>query len=166
MKDSLCPCQSGKEYSACCEPILTGKKPAPTAEALMRSRYSAFVTGHIDYLEKSLHPDHREGYDHASTKKWAAESEWLGLQIIQTREGGEKDQKGEVEFAATFRQKGEKKPLVHHEIGCFSRKEGHWYYVDGKSGKEEPIRNEGPKIGRNDNCPCGSGKKYKKCCQK
>lgn len=164
MKNSLCPCQSGEKYSACCEPILTGKKPAATAEALMRSRYSAFVTGHIDYLEESLHPDHRAEYDSATTKKWASESEWLGLQILQTRKGGEEDQEGEIEFAASFRQKGGK-ALVHHEIGTFSRHNGRWYYVDGKAARDEPIRNEGPKIGRNDLCPCGSGKKYKKCCQ-
>ena len=159
---SQCPCQSGKEYDACCGPIIRGDRAAPTAEALMRSRYSAFAKDEIDYLEKSLHPDQRADYDPASTRHWAEHSEWLKLEIVEVSGGGENDDEGTVEFIATYRQKGN--TLAHHEIGRFNRIKGVWYYTDGKIVTPGTVRHEAPKVGRNDPCPCGSGKKYKKCC--
>lgn len=159
---SPCPCQSGKEYDACCGPIIRGERAAPTAEALMRSRYSAFAKDEIDYLEQSLHPDQRTDYDPASTRHWAEHSEWLKLEIVDVSDGGENDDEGTVEFIATYRQKGN--TLAHHEIGRFNRIKGVWYYTDGKIVTPGTVRHEAPKVGRNDPCPCGSGKKYKKCC--
>jgi len=157
-----CPCQSGKEYDACCGPIIRGDQAAPTAETLMRSRYSAFAKGEIDYLKQSLHPKQRTDYDPDSTRRWAEHSEWLGLEIVDTHDGGENDEEGTVEFIAKYRQKGG--TLAHHEIGEFKRSNGIWYYHDGKTVTPGTVRHEGPKVGRNDPCPCGSGKKYKKCC--
>ena len=75
---SLCPCQSGKDYDACCGAIIGGTQTAPTAEALMRSRYSAFVKGAVDYLKDSLHPDHRTDFDPMATKDLADNSTWQG----------------------------------------------------------------------------------------
>ena len=77
-----CPCGSGSDYAACCEPIITGKKTAETAEQLMRARYSAHEKVAVDFIFETTHPDHREGYDHKGTKKWAEESEWHGLEIV------------------------------------------------------------------------------------
>ena len=159
---SQCPCQSGKEYDACCGPIIGGSQTAPTAEALMRSRYSAFAKGEADYLRKSLHPDHRADHDPAATQQWIDNSEWLNLEIVNTSGGGKDDEEGTVEFIATYRQKGNTNAL--REVGQFTRRNGIWYYTDGKIVTPGTVRNEGPKIGRNDPCPCGSGKKYKKCC--
>ena len=157
-----CPCLSGKEYEACCGPLISGKQPAATAEALMRSRYSAFAKGETDYIGRTLHPDHREEYDPLATKRWADSSEWIKLEVVDTKDGGENDDEGAVEFIATYRQNG----AIHnyHELGLFSRLKDVWYYVDGKVITPGTVRNTGPKIGRNDPCPCGSGKKYKKCC--
>jgi SEC-C motif-containing protein len=159
---STCPCDSGKDYDACCGPLISGSRPAPTAEALMRSRYSAFATGATDYITHTLHPDNRDEYDPAATKRWADSSEWLGLKVLNTSGGGTDDTEGSVEFTATFRQKGV--VHTHHEVGLFSRLKGVWYYVDGKIITPGTKRNPAPKVGRNDPCPCGSGKKYKKCC--
>ena len=157
-----CPCHSGKEYDACCGPLISGKQPAATAEALMRSRYSAFAKGETDYISTTLHPDHREDYDPDATRRWAANSEWIKLEVVDTHDGGENDKEGTVEFIATYRQNGT--ILNYHELGYFSRVKNVWYYVDGKVITPGTVRNTGPKIGRNDPCPCGSGKKYKKCC--
>ena len=159
---SLCPCESGKEYAACCGPIISGAQPAATAEAVMRSRYSAFVKKQVEYLKESLHPDFRGDYDPTATRHWAENSEWVKLQVVGTAAGGASDDEGTVEFIATFRQKGA--TIAHHELASFSRHDGRWYYTDGKIVAPATVRNEGPKIGRNDPCPCGSGKKYKKCC--
>ncbi|MEA5113494.1 MAG: YchJ family protein [Geobacteraceae bacterium] len=157
-----CPCGSGKSYSDCCAPVISGARPAETAEQLMRARYSAYVGVHTDFIFKSTHPDHRKGYDHEGTKEWAENSEWLGLEIVDTRQGGIDDDTGEVEFIASFREKGLSRS--HHECAQFKRDKGHWFFTDGKLVKPKPV--SVAKIGRNDPCTCGSGLKYKKCCGK
>lgn len=155
----MCPCASGKKFADCCGPYLSGAALPPTAEALMRSRYSAFATGTVDYLEETLLPGTRDDFDRQAAADWAASSEWTGLQVRQTEKGGTSDDEGYVEFVALFRQEGVDK--VHHETGHFQRQDGRWYYVDGAMGTR-PRTVE--KVGRNEPCPCGSGKKYKKCC--
>lgn len=155
-----CPCGSGTDYADCCEPIITGKKPAETAEQLMRARYSAHVKVDVDFIYDTTHPDHREGYDHKGTKSWAEKSEWHGLEIISTTDGGPKDETGEVEFIARFRDKDGVRS--HHERGQFERKRKKWLFTEGEMVKSKPL--SVTKIGRNDPCSCGSGKKYKKCC--
>ncbi len=153
-----CPCGSGKEYEACCGPLHAGK-PAESAVALMRSRYSAYGKDEIDYLTESLHPDHREDHDPAATKRWADNSDWIKLEIVAVDEQGDE---GKVEFIATYREKG----LIqsHHEVGEFRCLDGRWYYVDGKLVPPATQQHATPKPGRNTPCICGSGKKYKKCC--
>jgi len=157
-----CPCGSGAAYSDCCEPVISGARPAETAEQLMRARYTAYAGAQMDFIFESTHPDHRQGYDHAGTKEWAEKSEWLGLEIVGTREGGRDDNAGEVEFIASFREKGVSRR--HHEYAHFTRTKGRWYFTDGAMVKPRPII--ASKIGRNDPCTCGSGLKYKKCCGK
>jgi len=157
---SNCPCGSGENYAACCEPIITGKQPAETAEQLMRARYSAHVKVDVDFLYATTHPDYRENYDHKGTKSWAEKSEWQGLEILGTTAGGSTDDEGEVEFMARFRDtEGVRN---HHERGQFKRMKNKWLFTEGEMIKSQPI--SVTKIGRNDPCPCGSGKKYKKCC--
>lgn len=154
-----CPCRSGLEFGQCCEPYLTGAKLPPTPEALMRSRYSAFATGNIPYLEETLLPGTRDDFDAKGAADWAAASEWTGLEIRHTEGGGAGESEGIVEFVAHYRQAGDER--VHHETSTFKHQDGRWWYVDGIMGVR-PRRAE--KIGRNDPCSCGSGKKYKKCC--
>lgn len=155
-----CYCGNNVAYSDCCEPIITGVKPADTAELLMRARYSAYVGAKMDFIFETTHPDHRQGYDHAGTKEWAESSEWLGLEIIDTIKGGVDDLTGQVEFIARFKEKGE--PHEHHENAQFLRDNGSWFFTEGNMVKAKPLAVT--KVGRNDPCICGSGVKYKKCC--
>ena len=159
---SECFCGSGVDFSECCGPILAGERPAETAEALMRARYSAFSTLQADFLHESLHPDHRADHDVKATRRWAENSDWLGLEILQTTGGGKDVDEGTVEFTATYKERGLVRP--HHEISHFSRVDGVWYFVDGQLVTPKTEKRVQPKVGRNDPCPCGSGKKYKKCC--
>ena len=155
-----CPCCSGKNYSVCCEPILQ-QGNAPTALALMRSRYSAYCLHQIDYLIETTHPSKRRDHNFASTAQWAKENKWQKLEIVSVEHGKIKDQRGIVEFKAYF-QDTKGKTHIHHERSTFWKEDGKWFYVSG-------IINPKPtaivkKVSRNDPCPCGSGKKYKKCC--
>ena len=157
-----CPCDSGKEYKDCCEPLLTGASLAQTAEALMRSRYTAFSKGEVDYILQSLHPDKREQHEEKTIRNWALKSEWIGLEIIEIDKGASGDDEGKVEFIAKYRQKGRRES--HHEIAEFKKEDDAWYFYDGKAVIADQFVRPEPKVGRNEPCPCGSGKKYKKCC--
>ncbi|WP_428624997.1 YchJ family protein [Sedimenticola sp.] len=159
---SLCLCGSSKPAADCCNPVINGERHAVTAEELMRARYTAFATGAIDFLSSSLHPDHRDDHDVAATRRWAENSEWLGLQIVKCERGDAQDVEGVVEFIATFKEKGVVRR--HHERSRFSKVDNEWFFVDGELVLPETKINQSPKVGRNDPCPCGSGKKYKKCC--
>ena len=157
-----CPCCSEKPYAECCAPYISGTVPAPTAEALMRSRYTAYATGDVDYIKKTMGPAIKaKEFDRESVEKWANESEWLGLSIVTTAKGSENDTEGTVEFIAQYSDG--KNEQIHHESAEFRKIDGAWYFIDGRM-MNEPYRREEPKVGRNDACPCGSGKKFKKCC--
>ena len=158
---SKCPCGSGKTFARCCEPYLTGNAQAPTAEAQMRARYTAYTTANMAFIESTHSPKTRDSLELESSRKWAEESEWLGLEIVSTDKGGTPDTEGTVEFIARYIQDGHEEK--HHEISSFVKDGGRWYFMDGGSPRQTVVREE-PKIGRNDPCPCGSGKKYKKCC--
>jgi len=158
---SNCPCGSGLAFDACCGPIIAGA-PAATAEALMRSRYSAFVQRAYTHLANSLSAEQRKDFSAEDTKRWAENSEWIGLTIHRTELGGPADTNGLVEFTAQFKTEGQKHE--HHEVALFEREDGRWVYAGTADGRGKTVQRETPKIGRNDPCPCGSGKKYKKCC--
>ncbi len=159
---SLCPCGSGKAYADCCEPLISGEQTAQSAEALMRSRYSAYVNRDIDYVYDTLHPKKRHGFNRKESEQWARRSEWVSLEILRTEDGMPQDRSGVVEFIARYRQKD--KPVQHHEVAEFVKEDDRWYFWDGTTPKIEQSVRKGPKLGRNDPCVCGSGKKYKKCC--
>ncbi|HET7838576.1 MAG TPA: YchJ family protein [Rectinemataceae bacterium] len=156
-----CPCGSGREYESCCGPYVSKRALAPTAEALMRSRYSAYARHQIDFIVDTCVRDEEHGIDLEATKRWSEKSEWLGLKIIRTEKGGPGDDKGLVEFSATYVLDGLREE--HHEVSSFVKREGAWLYEEGEMITETVVR-AAPKVGRNDPCPCGSGKKYKKCC--
>jgi len=157
-----CPCGSGKTYEDCCRPFIQGERPAPTAEELMRSRYTAHTQGEINYIVNTTAAEQREKINRKQLENWTKSSQWLGLQIVQTEAGGPEDETGTVEFTAIYREKG--KRIEHREIADFKKDEGKWYFVDGHAPKPEQVIRQGDKVGRNDPCPCGSGKKHKKCC--
>ncbi|MCK5073457.1 MAG: YchJ family protein [Bacteriovoracaceae bacterium] len=156
-----CPCNTGKKYEECCLPYHQGDKNPLTAEETMRARYSAFAKGELDYIEKTHDPDDSENFDVDNIREWALGSKWHGLEIVQTEKGLEGDDEGIVEFKAHYESKGIKN--THHEVSEFQRKDGQWYFIDGQVITNQIVRSA-PKVGRNDPCPCGSGKKNKKCC--
>ena len=155
-----CPCGSGRRDDTCCAPIIEGRAAATTAETLMRSRYTAFATGAIDYLLQSHDPETRFSVDRESIARWSRQSTWLSLEILATERGGESDQDGVVEFRARYLE-GEE-PRVHSERSTFRRVDGHWTYVNGEAIPDAPVARTA-KVGRNEPCPCGSGRKFKKC---
>jgi len=159
-----CHCGKGESFDSCCGPLLKGEKKATTAEQLMRSRYSAFVEGNIDYIMDTHDPDTVGQIDREGTEQWATASEWTGLEILDTEKGLEEDSFGRVDFCASYELKGT--TIDHRESATFRKHGGTWYFVDGEQISGPPVKREGPKLGRNDPCSCGSGKKYKKCCGK
>ncbi len=159
---SLCPCGSEKEFEACCQPLIEGTKDAQTAEELMRARYTAHATRSYNYLDTSTHPEFRDDVDVKDIEKWSSSLDWDGLEILATSKGGADDDDGTVSFCARYTVNNIPQDLT--EDAFFRKEDGKWYYVEGVIHGSEPIRRESPKIGRNDPCTCGSGKKYKKCC--
>jgi SEC-C motif-containing protein len=130
----------------------------------MRSRYSAYATANVDYIVETHDPEHVKDVDRASTEIWAKQSTWLGLEITHTERGEKDDDVGVVEFVARYKIKGA--TINHRERAEFRKHNGRWVFVDGQEIKGPPIVHDAPRPGRNDLCPCGSGKKYKKCCAK
>lgn len=123
MPDVLCPCGSGRAYAACCERWHAGT-PAPDAESLMRSRYSAFVLHNQPYLLTSWHPDTRP-----SGVTFEPNFKWLGLKVVAARQIDESH--AEVEFIARFRVGGGSAARLH-ELSRFVREDGRWLYLDGQ----------------------------------
>lgn len=154
---SLCPCGSSRDYDECCGPIIGGT-PAPTAEALMRSRYSAFVTRQLDHVLRTQSAEISAEFNREEIEQMAEECEWQGLEVRSASESGDC---GEVEFVIRFRS-GQQN-LTQVERSAFRRKNGQWLYVGGEI-NPQPAQRHVSKVGRNDPCPCGSGKKAKKCC--
>lgn len=124
----------------------------------MRSRYTAFARGNLDHIVNTYAKESRDIHTPPGVRDMFGSVDWIDLRILDTSLGDESDQIGVVEFAARFRQDG--KVLTHRERSNFRRENGQWVYVDGVT----PDAGAAGKIGRNDPCPCGSGKKYKKCC--
>ena len=158
---SKCPCGSNTSFEKCCQPYLEGKAKAPTAEALLRARYTAFTKVDMDFIQRSHHHSTRQQLDVKGTEQWAKSAEWNGLEILQIEAGAEGDREGQIEFKAHYRIKG--KDCVLHELSQFTFKD-EWQYIDSRLPDVKQYKRETPKIGRNDPCVCGSGKKYKKCC--
>jgi SEC-C motif-containing protein len=116
-----CPCGSGTTYDQCCRRYHQGE-PAPTAEALMRSRYTAFAMGDMVHLDRTWHPDTRPRQIHDDIHR-----RWTRLDVIRTTGGGLLDHEGTVEFDAHFVDRDGEGAL--HEDSTFARVDGSWVYV-------------------------------------
>ena len=158
---SLCICGSGIESDNCCAPIHAGQ-PAPTALALMRARYAAYAMGNIDYVERTCVQELRKEFNRLDAERYSEEAEWLGLNILRVVDGEVEDQTGQVEFRIQYKHKGQK--LTQHELADFRRVDGEWFYSNYEINPKSAPVVHGERAGRNDPCPCGSEKKYKKCC--
>lgn len=122
-----CACGSGLPLARCCGPLITGAGRPATAEALMRSRYTAHTLGETDYLRRTWHPHtrHRHGDSDDAIR-------WLGLKVLRVEQGGAADDRGLVEFVARYKVGGRGHRL--HEISRFRRCDGQWMYLDGEEG--------------------------------
>ena len=127
---SLCPCNSNKPYSLCCGPYHKGKVQAPTAEALMRSRYSAYVTNNAQYVYRSWDKNTRPPL---KVLRVDSSQEFIKLEIINTTAGGSEDETGTVEFIASYILKDSSKDreiYQHHENSYFVKQNNRWFYVN------------------------------------
>jgi len=175
-----CWCGSRRAFSSCCESYLNQMAIAPTAEALMRSRYSAFCTGNVDYLMATHRPSAQlaqqsDADERTQLDRSIKRTQWINLLIIKTQRGQKKDKTGRVEFVAAYQPKSS--PLIDidvdatvrsprdlsplsisqlHENSRFIREQGQWFYTDG-----DMLPDYQPK--RSHPCWCGSGKQYKHC---
>ena len=162
-----CPCgriNEGKAlpYADCCEPFIERVRKPECCEQLMRSRYTAYSLAKVDYLMATWHPSKQSELVRQDLLQSAESTAWLRLEVVRSSQHGEA---GIVEFNAWFTDKGlnegshKNEMNCLHEISRFEKVGDQWFYVDGV------VDSDGQsKIGRNDPCPCGSGKKFKKCC--
>lgn len=181
---SKCFCGMPRNYAECCGAIIDAKRLAVSAEELMRARYSSYVNGRIDFLERSQSFLSDTDFNPVESQKWSANSTWIRLEIIKLENGHYDESEGIVEFKAIFKFKESYLPELvedintlsnenreyllseqcHHERARFVKEHGAWKYQDGTIIGEGSFKLPIPLVGRNDACPCGSGKKYKKCC--
>lgn len=163
-----CPCGSRKALEQCCQPIIDGTDAPITAEALMRARYSAYVLGEIDFIIESNHPDTRDEALREDIEQWSKGSEWMGLYILEVEGGEQGEDEGTIRFRARYGMDG--KVHVHNERARFRRDAGGaWKFHTAEDGTDSepelvPVTPRSEQVGRNEPCPCGSGRKFKRCC--
>jgi len=146
-----CYCKSGLLFADCCEPILRVEKIAKTPLELMRSRYSAYCLGDVNYLQATTYNHTWSDEELKFIQDWADNSFWQHLEIVSSEEDI-------VEFKAYYIY--QQKQHLHHEKSTFIKVKDIWKYVDGE------IYEDKISFLRNEVCICGSGKKYKRCCFK
>jgi SEC-C motif domain protein len=153
-----CPCGSGRPFEQCCEPVHLGQRQPATAEELMRARFTAHVAHNFKFLHDSYRPTAGKPYV-------AEEGEpavvWTRLEVHAHETLPDNPDKAYVDFSAYGME--DKVEKVLHEKAEFMRVNGQWLYTREARIGPAPFK-AAPKVGRNDPCPCGSGKKYKQCC--
>jgi SEC-C motif-containing protein len=130
MTQKKCPCESGLSYDECCGPLHAGQAAA-TAEAMMRSRYTAYVMKNVDYIVATTHPKMKPPVVTAEVEEFAESATFLNLEIVRTWYGASKDKMGKVEFIARFLREGNDAAEVIHENSRFKRYKGKWFYSGG-----------------------------------
>src|SRR6185295_15265893 len=156
-KEQPCPCGTGKTFAQCCDPILRQQKPAENAEILMRSRFTAHVARDFAHLHRTVLETWKEPY---VPDPDAGGTDWTRL-VIHSHEPSHRPDTSFVDFTAYYKE-GDKE-LALHEKAEFQKVEGTWLYTRAVRQGPAPIKTTEAKVGRNDPCPCGSGKKYKQC---
>jgi len=124
MKDMQCYCGSQANFNDCCHPYINTGKNAPSVEALMRSRYSAYATHNADYLLVTTHFSTRKQYNKKDILDWSQSNQWLKLEVLQATDNT-------VEFKA-FYLDPQMKMQIHHEHSTFKEESGKWFYVAGE----------------------------------
>lgn len=118
-----CFCGSKKTFASCCEPHIKNSIKPITAEALMRSRYTAYCTQTVDYLVATTHSSTRKFHNKKDILEWSKNNKWLKLEVLEATENT-------VEFKAYFLD-SRLRATVHHEKSTFVKEDGNWFYVDG-----------------------------------
>lgn len=126
-RQHVCPCGTKQPYHECCGRFIDGASSAPTPEALMRSRYTAYTLANIGYIAKTMLPPAANDFDSISAKDFAEQAEWIKLDVLSSEM---QEDEGRVEFVAHFIINGH--PEVIHEKSLFKKIDGHWYYIDGE----------------------------------
>jgi SEC-C motif-containing protein len=156
---SNCYCGTDNTFEDCCGKYISGKDYPTTAEELMRARYSSYASGDVEFIANTQISEKGDEFDLEEAKRWSSESTWKGLTIKSAKEF-EKD--ATVHFIANYEDL-EGNDCRHQEISTFNKIDNKWFYSHGSIVGLDPIKRDTPKVGRNEACPCGSGKKYKKC---
>lgn len=151
-----CPCGSGLAFKLCCEPLICQASKATTPEQLMRSRFTAYSKASYDYILNTYAASSRPNISAADLQNDNQNTYWLGLTIHKSDNTKET---GEVEFTAYYKVNND--VFCMHENSRFIKQDGSWLYLDGDMFDDSGL----VKIGRNEVCVCGSGKKFKRCCQ-
>ena len=124
----FCPCGSQKPYEGCCGLYLSGKETPPSPEALMRSRYTAFTLGNLDYIEDTMRENALKRFNRVAVESSLKETMWIQLTVLNATEEGDR---GTVQFMVCFKQKDEE--IIMHEISTFKRIREKWYYTEGET---------------------------------
>lgn len=127
-----CPCGLDADFAKCCGALIEGQREAKSPEELMRSRYSAFATQNIPYVEATTDPQNLHEMSVEAATEWAEKATFTKLEILRAEESGNK---GTVEFIAHYDWEG--KPETHHELSTFRKQKGRWYFKTGRV-KETP----------------------------
>lgn len=166
MTKELCPCGSGLALKECCGQYLEGTQQPPHAEALLRARFSAFCLEQYAYILETTHPDFRDDMTEDTVRENSKGVRPLRLDVRESGTAPARDGSGEafetVTFIAMYDVKD--RPYQFAETAYFRREGDTLYYVEGMRHRPLGYRRAMSKVGRNEPCPCGSGKKYKKCC--
>jgi SEC-C motif-containing protein len=154
----LCPCGSEQAFNQCCQTLISGSVIANSPEQLMRSRYSAYATNHVEYIFRTYAEASRKSQSIEDITQWANETKWVKLVVHQSSDL--LSDNAQVEFSAFY---------LHQEQLCQLREKSNfvmeknaWHYLDGDVSDNAEI--DKPK--RNELCFCGSEKKFKQCCMK
>ncbi|MDX2186155.1 MAG: YchJ family metal-binding protein [Opitutaceae bacterium] len=156
-----CSCGSGQNFEVCCEPVITRKIKAPTAERVMRSRFTAHILNDEAWLHHSYLITSKKPFRPSKDSQTLG---WTRLEV-HSHEPGATDDQAFVEFSAYYVEgDGDTTEYVLQERSEFRRIDGEWFYSKLVRSGPPPKKATGPKVGRNDPCPCGSGRKFKACC--
>ena len=124
MKETACHCGSQMHFIDCCKRYISGTQNAPTALALMRSRYSAYATHDADYLVATTHISTRKQHKRKDILDWSQSNQWIKLEVLDATDTT-------VEFKA-FYLDPQMQMQIHHEHSTFKIEAGKWFYVDGE----------------------------------
>ncbi|CAM4397525.1 YchJ family protein [Pseudoalteromonas ostreae] len=153
LTDSLCLCGSEQSYSDCCEKLHLGNRQATSPEQLMRSRFVAYALKNAKYIYQTYAQEKQAENPIKEIADFANSCRFIKLTVFSA---DQQEHTGCVEFCVSYFYQNLFCQL--HEKSSFIKEDGQWRYLDGEIFPIADI-----KIKRNDECPCGSGKKYKKC---